>query len=86
MKKGDDEVLDILSKLLYFTGIETTRKVIDSKYKLIKTKNNIYYAQKEADILLGKYFNKTQANSNSTKTIGRKRSYRLILVLTHNTQ
>ena len=69
--KKEDEVKDLFSKSLHFTGMERTRKFEEGRYLLITTKVNLHQAQQEADHLLRKYFpemkNPTTNNSRPSR-------------------
>ena len=52
----EDEVKDLFSKSLSFTGMERTRKFKEGRYLLITTKLQLHRAQQESDHLLRKYF------------------------------
>ena len=52
----EDEVKDLFSKSLSFTGMERTRKFKEGRYLLITTKLQLHRAQLKADQLLRKYF------------------------------
>ena len=57
ISKDKDQVKDIISKSLYFTGMEPTRKSdSEGKYLLVTTQNKLYCAQRDVDNLLGKYY------------------------------
>ena len=65
---------DILGKLLYFTGMEPTRKTAtEGKYFLVTTNSKLYSAQREADNLLAKYYRRTQRYNNQMQTPGRRK-------------
>ena len=52
----EDEVKNLFSKSLSFTGMERTRKFKEGRYLLITTKLHLHRAQLEVDQLLRKYF------------------------------
>ena len=57
MEPDKQKVSDILSKFLYFTGMEPTRKIAtEGEYLLVTTKSKVYCAQRESDTLLAKYY------------------------------
>lgn len=57
MEPDKQQVIHILSNLLYFIGIEPTRKTkLEGKCLLVTTKSKLYCAQREADNLLVKYY------------------------------
>ena len=74
MSPDKREVVDIIDKSLYFIGIESTRKTAtEEKYLLVTTKSNLYYAQREADNMLAKYYRRNRTYTNQTETLGRRK-------------
>ena len=54
--------------------MEPTRKTsTEGKYLLITTKSNLYYAQRETENLLAKYYRKNQTYNNQTENPGRRK-------------
>ena len=63
-KDDKAEVETILSRSLYITGIEATRKSKeDGRYLLLTTNANKANAQREVDNLLGKYYKKNDSKN-----------------------
>ena len=90
ISKDKDQVKDIISKSLYFTGMEPTRKSdSEGKYLLVTTQNKLYCAQRDVDNLLGKYYNepniwKSKWNTRVTKNYWYKITYQLMQPLKKN--
>ena len=71
-EKDKQEVDAMLSRSLYFMGMEPTRKSREEgRYLLVTTKAKKLNAQREADNLLSKYYKK-QPSSNSNNNQGRR--------------
>ena len=73
-KDEEEELNDIFSNALYFSGFKPTRKTQEEgKYILLTITASNYNAQLEIDRLLSKYFNNT--NVARCSTILEERSY-----------
>ena len=74
-KDDKDKVETILSRSLYITGIEATRKSKeDGRYLLLTTNANTTNAQSEVDSLLGKYYKKTTGKIGPIKSPGHRQA------------
>ena len=74
-KDDKEEVETILSRSLYITGIEATRKSKeDGRYLLLTTNANKANAQREVDNLLGKYYKKNTNKNGSTQPPGHRQA------------
>ena len=74
-KDDKEEVETILSRSLYITGIEATRKSKeDGRYLLLTTNANKANAQREVDNLLGKYYKRTTGNIGPIQSPGHRQA------------
>ena len=74
-KNDKEEVETIISRSLYITGIEATRKSKeDGRYLLLTTNANKANAQRELDNILGKYYKKTTGKIGPIKSPGHRQA------------